>query len=952
MPDKKWLFAFLFFPHCLYLYSQVGLPQTTNFTQRDLNTAGQNWAIAIDSRRTIYCGNSEGMLRYSGSGWELFTLPQNKMVRSLWIDDRDRVYVGAFEEFGFFETDKYGELKYSSLSALLKDYTFHNDEIWSIVPIGGKIYFRSFHSYFQYDGNRVDAVIPPFNIMSLTVQNGKGYAGALHDGLYAFDGENFERILDGRQFNNGEVVGVQPYGNEKLMVFTERDGAFVFDGRHASSWKNDADAWMKEALVNRVISTKDSVYIVGTITDGIAAIGQNGRLLWKVNSSGGLQSETVLGLFCGDDNLIWAALDKGISCIRHGSPLHFITSFGKVIGTVFSACVIHDTIYLGTNQGLFFCHLSNPGYFQRVPGINGQVWELYRSGEQLLCGHNKGTSEISGGQARLVCPVEGGSCFREGTVRGQEALIQSTYTKLIIYKKGKTGKWEYSHPVEGFMNPVRSIEIDIHGNIWAAHFYGGLYAVTLSPDLRQAEQVRHYPAFNREKPITRLFQSRKQIICSDDERFYIVDSFLDTIKPFDFLNEQLPGAAGDYKIIPVANDRYWLIGQTSFRLVKFENNQLQVIRKLPFYLFNVMMSGEENIVPVTESKFLFCLDNGVVIYDSNNFSWRSTATKELRIEKIEAFDKNNQRKPVELSPGNTPGIPSQYNNLLFHIAYPDLPEKNVQYRFRLEGLEHDWSLPESKTTQRYHGLSPGTYTLYVQVLNKQGRKEVLDTAAYSFEILPPFYASGWAKVIYLAMLLLLLFGAYKAVQYIQLADREKRRIRLLREQEEEKFKVIQAEIDELKADLGVKSKELAAQAMESIRRSRILSEMKDELRRQKLKMGQQYPKKYYEKLMSQVEELQPSEDKDNWSVFQSNFDRIHENFFRNLHAACPKLTSSDFKICALLRLNLNTKEMAEILNVSPKSVEVARYRLRKKLGIASDTSLIDYMLSFRSGDNG
>jgi len=66
---------------------------------------------------------------------------------------------------------------------------------------------------------------------------------------------------------------------------------------------------------------------------------------------------------------------------------------------------------------------------------------------------------------------------------------------------------------------------------------------------------------------------------------------------------------------------------------------------------------------------------------------------------------------------------------------------------------------------------------------------------------------------------------------------------------------------------------------------------------------------------------------------------LNENFFRNLEINYPGLTESEKKLCSLLRLKLSSKEIASILNISPKSVEVGRYRLRKKMGVSKNEKL-------------
>jgi tetratricopeptide (TPR) repeat protein/DNA-binding CsgD family transcriptional regulator len=82
-----------------------------------------------------------------------------------------------------------------------------------------------------------------------------------------------------------------------------------------------------------------------------------------------------------------------------------------------------------------------------------------------------------------------------------------------------------------------------------------------------------------------------------------------------------------------------------------------------------------------------------------------------------------------------------------------------------------------------------------------------------------------------------------------------------------------------------------------------------------------------------------------WEEFQSRFEQVYTEFFPRLKRQFPTLTPNELRLCALLRLNLSTKEISVLLNILPDSVNMSRYRLRKKLGLNTDESLIDFIIS-------
>ena len=89
------------------------------------------------------------------------------------------------------------------------------------------------------------------------------------------------------------------------------------------------------------------------------------------------------------------------------------------------------------------------------------------------------------------------------------------------------------------------------------------------------------------------------------------------------------------------------------------------------------------------------------------------------------------------------------------------------------------------------------------------------------------------------------------------------------------------------------------------------------------------------------------ESEKDWDEFRMYFEKVHSSFFENLKARHADLTQGDLKLCALISLNLSMKEMAELMGISPESVKMARHRLRKKLNLATEANLSEFVASFK-----
>ena len=176
------------------------------------------------------------------------------------------------------------------------------------------------------------------------------------------------------------------------------------------------------------------------------------------------------------------------------------------------------------------------------------------------------------------------------------------------------------------------------------------------------------------------------------------------------------------------------------------------------------------------------------------------------------------------------------------------------------------------------------------------------------------------------------------------------RRKLLEEQEEKlrqerlssERKIMEIQNEKLQSEIKSKSQQISNVAINVVRKNEILEEIRDELKQVKHEMGQQLPNIHYQKLMNSIERNVAG--KEDWILFEENFNEVHEEFFKKLRIICPAISPSELRLAACLRMNLSTKEMAPALGISIRGVEIKRYRLRKKLGLGLDSNLVQYMM--------
>ncbi|MBK8504838.1 MAG: hypothetical protein IPL46_23075 [Saprospiraceae bacterium] len=132
--------------------------------------------------------------------------------------------------------------------------------------------------------------------------------------------------------------------------------------------------------------------------------------------------------------------------------------------------------------------------------------------------------------------------------------------------------------------------------------------------------------------------------------------------------------------------------------------------------------------------------------------------------------------------------------------------------------------------------------------------------------------------------------------------------------------------------------------MNIIQKNKVLLQIREQIAEMRSNLGRKFPERQYHQLIRLIQ--QNMSNQDDWKVFETNFNDVHDNFFKILKVDFPDLTAGDLKLAAYLKMNLSTKEIAPLLNISIRGVENKRYRLRLKMGIEHDENLLNVLLKY------
>lgn len=935
--NLRLFFALLFFvPQFIYTQNF----DVINFEKQDYHAASQNWSIADDTNGFIYVGNNMGLLEFDGISWKLYPSPNGSVIRAVNIDKNNRIYTGGYRELGYWERKNDGVIEYNSLSAKVEDKFTTNEEFWNIFITDSSVFFHSFSSIYVYKQNEFNVIKPGSFISYVNVIENEFIFSIKNKGLFKITNNNYVPYIANEWFTDKTIRFVCKYKTpDKFIIITESKGLFIFDKNtnEFTPFAVHLNSHFIQNKINKVLKNDNHELIIGTLLDGITILNLEGKLLNRINSETGLQSNTVLGLKPDKYCNTWVALNKGIDFISFDT-LKALTKVQKIeIGAVHTAAIYNNDLYIGTNQGLYKKKWGdNHSEFKLVPNTQEQVWDCKIIDNSLFVGHNAGTFLIEGNEKKKISNYSGGYSIIQSPLN-PDLLIQSTYSDFVVYTK-KAGHWQFSHTLKGYNNLIRCIEFDHLNNLWASHLYQGLYKINLNDKFDSIQSIKNYGKNSillKESRNISVFKVANRIVFTTGENLFTYNDLIDSIVPYTLLNEKIGVYSKASKIIPAPGNRYWFISKYGIACFEIQMNVVKKVKEYPIPLFqNQLIPLYENIIPIDKNRAIVCLENGYSILNTTAENKSNIINSfKLHLQEFTISDNKGREYPLPINDSKAV-IPFYKNNLSFRYSFPLFSAEEIKFQYKIQGLSGKWSEKYEKPIFSIKRIPPGDYILSVKAVNNWGESSRVHRTI--FTIKPPMYQS---KLAYLCYLILFVFFAllvrHLSVRKVKLREKNKRK--------EKEKELIKLRNEKLKSELSFKSQQIASSTMGIIKKNEFLLSLKDRLRKHKEQLGTRYPDKYYQNIVDKIDENITGQD--DWKLFESNFEQAHETFLLNLKSEYPELTSSDLRLCAYLRINLTSKEIAPLLGISVRGVENHRYRLRKKLNVSSEESLTDFILT-------
>lgn len=895
---KSFLIGFvLLFPYTL----TANHFQVEQFDYSDLKSGVQNWCIVRDST-AVYAANSDGLLRYNGLDWSILSPNQESPVYRCVLPIGKKIYVAGDACLGYWYKDEQEGWRFTSLLPMAQTIQRGDGEkFWSIQTMGKDIYFQSFDGIIRYDG-----------LQMYDVARG-GFQFLLKAGEELFT-TNFNHILCKVYpdtvlglFNDmvfpEEIRFVHPIGSNSFIAGTTKGAIYRLLPNKLPEFLYRITSPEGSPIRIDCSAQRGEQIAIGTLGHGLILLN------WKKNTwtfvTRALQDLNIHGVCYDGEKLIWLALDRGIANIHLDSD-EWMVDAPNNFGVFFDVVKHNEQMFYASNSGLFSSTGNIPVTFFPFQFAN------YKN--QLLCGafdnlyyYNDGTRRFEPSSHTLNGVLQ----FECVETPAESFLYLRSYGGISILK-WQNGRWSFfSHPEQ------TSYYLDIlpqdPWTIWATHKHLGLMRMRLSDNLQTIATCDTFATIDGMSIQNEIgmFTVRQTLYIALSKGVY---KYNETMKSFELVPSlsSLVDNQPDLRQIKSQNkNEVWTISNNRLCLYKIEDEKAELLFYKSFVHNNILWyDGHCNLRVVEDSLGYISTTQGTVLFRIHRGKQLCSHIP-LYAESITYID-HGQKHEAPLKPKVR--LPYTATNISISVAGSPKEHSARYLSYFLSGVSVQWSEWQPSGKIQFGKLPDGDYPLLV--------RSSADCQSYSslltLQIAPPWYRTtiawiGWSVLFILFMCLFWLWLS-RHITYRELCKRH--------EEQEKEFRENMRHL---------------------VHKQEVLDAVMEEITKQKEQIGQLFPKELEARLTKII--VSGKSEKDKLLTYENYFVESQREFMMRMHKAYPDMSASELRFACLIRSNLTTKEIAEILNVVPHSVELRRYRLKQSLGLTKEDSLSSLIFS-------
>ncbi|MBK6622118.1 MAG: response regulator [Saprospirales bacterium] len=774
-------------------FSPSGAPFIRNYPPDEYGAHNQNWAIAQDRRGVMYFGNSRGLLEYDGASWRLIQPEHVRIIRSMAASADGRIFGGGYGEIGYLAPDSSRQLQFVSLLPHLDEAYRDFTDVWQTLATSEGIFFVTTRYIFRWDGQKMRA---------WPAKTAFHFGFAVHDQFYVQQSETglMQIVSDslrlaplGEQWREERISAMLPFssqGNKRILVATRENGLFLYDDLSIERFATGADELLINSQVSCALALANGQFAFGTMQAGVVVIDETGKLRDRLHKPTGLQDDAVLSLYEDRQRALWTGLQVGIARAETGSPFRYFGEREGIKGSVWEIVRHQGRLYFATVMGVFYLD-ENSGRFKPVAGVSPQCWALLPFGKTLLASAFDGVYEINGNQGRRISD---GFVFSLHRSRQDPMRVFAGMRDGLksLYFDG--GTWREEGRIEGMNQEVRHFYETPEGQLWLTDYFSGLLLVDLSKGYTPRPPIMRFDTLHGLPPADRVvafptdkglrFATLQGIFLFDEarQRFYRDSTLVEGLSnPKIGLFSASWDEDGNLWLLADDNAQSGVARRRSEGVYSWDQSPFLRIAELPVFTAYPDSALEQ-------TTWIGGTDQ-VVRYDGALPQHQKLSFPTL-IRQVIANADSILYGGAGMAPPGMLELPFAQNSLRFGYSAPSFDDESKnEYQYLLEGYDEDWSNWTVEIYKDYTGLPPGSYRFLVRARNIYG--QLGETAACDFQVLPPFYRTWGAYLLYA----LLLAGGVYQLWRLGLRSIQKKHRQEMEQLEFEKLK----ELDQMKS---------------------------------------------------------------------------------------------------------------------------------------------------------
>jgi len=745
-------FIYIFTAGFLALYADhssaeiIGMPPYKTIEIITTSTAG-HYDMVQGHNNVIFVVFEKGIKIYDGSKWQVVEIPESHDLRTLYYDNKNRVYFGGRGTKGYIEMDDFGEYQYTLISA--ENDSSRAEDIWGLLACNKHIYFQSIHQIFSFNPGdqstknwtfeaKLGAIICLNN--ELTIQDRK-------KGLLKLQTGNWQ-VSDIELENNALIYELEKTATNTVFILSD-----------SKEWRIIKNNEVFPLNFDKQLPNLDNYVAIESLSDGKFVLGTNNGLLTFIDTNSmeaesfQMTNEWISKIVKSKDNGLLVLTEFEIFYLEWPTPLRTQGRESGLASATNDVSSWNGQLYVSSSAGVFLEEQNQLIYqhklFKRLNWTNKEAWDLLPiNNKQALLAESHKIFLIENNSDVTITPIT--------TAIYPRKLIQSRYAPNVIYvitefnlqilQKADGEIWH----IKQILDYVPHSLIEQSSNtLLVSTAEHGLNRITIKANEKKVIEENN---ISSKLGLSMERSNRLQFLRTNDNSIYAFN-YQDVYKLDNgrFIEDSL------FDLIPflgknILQDLFQspeglFYGYTATKLIYLNNDNNWQLVDVSNYI-----KGQITTVKTIDNEIKIASNGSVITYLPNLFTPQDQSKFDLFITSV-TFKNADVTKKLPINPQQIFSLEQDEGEISFSFVLTDLKNQDkTQYRYRLSGSDQAWGAYLDKTHVNFNQLAAGEYIFEVQA--RDYLKQIYTIKGYPFTVNPHWYLTLYAKILWIILFIL------------------------------------------------------------------------------------------------------------------------------------------------------------------------------------------------------